>query len=141
MKKNKVTEIDLDTQRKYDEICGLLYVNIYSASKNSKVICLAPYFNYKNKEHLLVAAMAKGVGSVEGKGVVVATNYFGLRALNKGVIQECRFRKFDHKKDNALLSEAIDVEDLLMFIHPYIQETYGITSLAPIYDAFFAKKG
>ena len=48
-------------------------LNIYSASKNSKVICLAPYFNYKNKEHLLVAAMAKGVGSVEGKGVVVAT--------------------------------------------------------------------
>ena len=66
-------------------------------------------FNHKNKEHLLVAAMAKGVGAVEGKEVVIATNYFGLHALNKGVIPECRFRKFSHKKDNKLLSEAIDI--------------------------------
>ena len=141
MKKNKVTEIDLETQRKYDEICGLVYVNIYSASKKSKSICLAPFFNHRDKEHLFIAAIAKGVGSVEGKEVVVATNWLGMHKLNKNIDKECRFRKVNYSKDVDLLGGAIDVEDLIEFLHPYVQETYGITSFAPIYDAFFAKKG
>ena len=71
-----------ETEKKYDEICGMTMVNIYSLSKNCDNI---PFWcvDINNPEHLYVLNVALGLGSAYGKDVVVSGSKFMIWKLNR----------------------------------------------------------
>jgi hypothetical protein len=88
----KMFETDNVTQRKYDEICGVAYVNMYTLTKDKEAIVISP-FNPKNSEHLFVFYIAKSLGGIFNKKVYVDTNYFRIAKLNKKVDKDNRVKK------------------------------------------------
>lgn len=141
MKEIKITsasEDNLVRQRKYDEIVGAAYVNIFTLSKNSDVVAIAP-FNPKNKEHLFVLNVAKGVGGVVQKTVAIDTNKFHIWQLNRGINKECRYEKLNGKD----FTYAIDPDRLLSFMRQWASELMNEEefNFGKIYDEFYSKKG
>ena len=131
--------MDLELQKKYDEICGTAFVNIYTLTKHCDCISIAP-FNAKNPEHLFVLHLAKGVASIENKEVCVDTSKFQLWILNRKVDKECRFKKFNDKD----IAYAINPNTLLDFMRSWASELMEEENFdfGQIYHEFYElKKG
>lgn len=127
-----------ERQRKFDEIVGSVYVNIFTLSKNSDVIAIAP-FNPKKKEHLFVANVAKGLGGVVQKTVAMDTSKFQIWKLNRGLDKECRFEKLNGRD----FTYAIDPDRLLSYMRDWASDLMGEENFdfGKIYDEFYSKKG
>jgi hypothetical protein len=138
MKIINAPEFIAERQRKFDEIVGAAYVNIFTLSKNSEVIAIAP-FNPKNKEHLFVLNVAKGVGGVAQKTVAIDASKFCIWKLNRGLDQECRYEKLKA----CGCACAIDPNVLLDFMRQWASELMGEENFdfGKIYDEFYSKKG
>ena len=125
-----------DKLRKYDEIAGAAYVNLYTLSKNSDTIALAP-FDPKNEEHLFVLGVAKGLSAVTNKPVCLDVSRFQLWKLNWRVKKEARACLIDGKE--AIY--AIDPDRLLDFMRKEAVEYCGDDfTFADIYKAFYSRK-
>lgn len=122
--------------RKYDEIAGAAYVNLYTLSKNSDTIAFSP-FNPKNEEHLFVLGVAKGLSAVTNKPVCLDVGRFQLWKLNWGVKKEARVRRIDGKE--AIY--AINPNELLNFMREEAVKYCGDDfTFADIYKAFYSRK-
>lgn len=123
--------------RKFDEIAAAAYVNIFTLTKKADVIAIAP-FNPRNKEHLFVLGVAKGVSGVTQKPVAVDTSKFQLWRLNRGLAKECHYEKMADKD----LTYAVDPDQLLSFMREWAsglmeEENFDF---GQIYQAFYAKQ-
>jgi hypothetical protein len=133
---NAVTSVDADKLRKYDEICGAAFVNLFTLSKDSDTIAFRG-FNPKNKEHLFVLGVAKGLAGSSGKKVALDVNKFQLWKLNRGIDKDCRLVSVDGKE--AIYS--IDPDDLLSFMRPKAVEACGNDfTFADIYNEYYNRK-
>lgn len=123
--------------RKFDEIAAAAYVNIFTLTKEADVIAIAP-FNSRNKEHLFVLGVAKGVSGVTQKPVAIDTSKFQLWRLNRSLAKECHYEKITDKD----LTYAIDPDQLLSFMREWAsglmeEENFDF---GQIYQAFYAKQ-
>lgn len=140
MENNKMIyapEYIAERNRKFDEIAATTYVNIFTLSKNSDVIAIAP-FNPKNTEHLFVLNVAKGVSGVTQKPVAVDVNNFQLRHLNRGLAKECRYEKLNGRD----FTYAIDPDKLLSFMRQWASELMEEEKFdfGRIYNEFYKKE-
>ena len=127
---------DNNKQRVYDEICGATFVNLYTMSKETNTIILAP-FNPRNKEHLFVLGVAQGLASAKDMKIKLLTSKFWLRKLNKGIDKENRMEKANGKD----IMFAIDPDRLLTFMRPAAKECCGEDfTFADICDEFYSRK-
>lgn len=123
--------------RKFDEIAAAAYVNIFTLTKKADVIAIAP-FNPRNKEHLFVLGVAKGVSGVTQKPVAIDTSKFQLWRLNRGLAKECHYEKMADKD----LTYTVDPDELLNFMREWAsglmeEENFDF---GQIYQAFYAKQ-
>ena len=127
----------MDKQKLFDEICGVAFVNVFSLSKCTDRIVISP-FNHKNKEHLFLVNVAKGVGAVNGKAVALDTSRFRIWRMNKGLVQECKYEKGTRSERETAINPII----LLDFMRKWAGETLGVEdfNFGEIYDAFYSKK-
>jgi hypothetical protein len=131
-----VVGANTDKLRKYDEICGAAFVNLFTLSKDSDTIAFRG-FNPKNKEHLFVLGVARGLAGSLGKKVALDVNKFQLWKLNRGIDKDCRLILIDGKE--AIYS--IDPEELLAFMRPKAVEACGEDfTFADIYNAYYNRK-
>lgn len=123
--------------RKFDEIAAAAYVNIFTLTKEADVIAIAP-FDPRNKEHLFVLGVAKGVSGVTQKPVAIDTNRFQLWRINRGLAKECRYEKTTDKD----LIHAVDPNSLLSFMREWASELMEEENFnfGQIYQAFYAKQ-
>ena len=130
------TEPSKETLRKYDEICGAVFVNLFTLSKDSDTIAFRG-FNPKNKEHLFVLGVAKGLAGSLGKKVALDVNKFQLWKLNRGIDKDCRLISVDGKE--AIYS--IDPEELLAFMRSGAVNACGKDfTFADIYNEYYNRK-
>ena len=133
MEQNK---IDIERQHKFDEICGVAHVNIFTLTKDCDCIPIAP-FDPNNPEHLFVLHIAKGVAGVVGKEVCVDANWFQLRKLNRGLREEYRYKKVNGRD----IVYAVNPDLLLNYMRDYARQECGESfSFREIYEEFFAPK-
>lgn len=131
-----VVGVDTDKLRKYDEICGAAFVNLFTLSKDSDTIAFRG-FNPKNKEHLFVLGVAKGLAGSLGKKVALDVSKFQLWKLNRGIDKDCRLILVDGKE--AIYS--IEPEELLAFMRPKAVEACGENfTFADIYNQYYNRK-
>lgn len=122
--------------RKYDEICGATFVNLFTLSKDSDIITFRG-FNPKNKEHLFVLGVAKGLAGSLGKKVALDVNKFQLWKLNRGIDKDCKFISINKKG----VIYSIDPEGLLAFMRPKAVEACGKDfTFADIYNEYYNRK-
>ena len=119
----------------FDEICGAMFVNLYSRSKNHETIDLAE-FDPKNEEHLFLLGVAKGLGGAYHKKVRVDVNRWQLWKLNRGLDKDCRLEWFDSNR-----GIAIHVPSMLDFMRKdAVKATNNYAVFASIYREFYAKR-
>lgn len=122
--------------KKYDEICGAMFVNLYTRSKNEETIDLAN-FNPKNQEHLFVLGVARGLAGAYGKKVRVDVSRWQLWKLNFGLDKDCRTLRFNSKE-----GIVIDTQGILDFMRKQAVDSTGDNLIfCAIYNEFYAKKG
>lgn len=133
----KAPEYIAERQRKFNEIAGATYVNLYTLSKNSDTITIAP-FDPKNEEHLFLLGVAKGLSAVASKPICLDVSRFQLLKLNWRTTKESKIKRMDGKE--AIY--AINPDELLNFMRPeaikYCGENF---TFADIYNEFYSKKG
>lgn len=132
----KKISLDEELEKKYDEICGVAYVNLFTLSKHHSQINLI-HFDAKNKEHLFLAYVAKGLGGIVEKNVHLSTSKFQLWKINKGLHKNYKFRRIKDTEEGA-----INPQEVLEFMRPWAsqlcqQENFNF---GQIYDAFYNKK-
>lgn len=131
-----VTGVDVEKLRKYDEICGAAFVNLFTLSKDSNTIAFRG-FNPKSEEHLFILGVAKGLAGSLGKKVALDVNKFQLWKLNRGIDKDCRLISVDGKE--AIYS--IYPEELLAFMRPKAVEACGEDfTFADIYNEYYNRK-
>lgn len=131
-----VTDVDTEKLRKYDEICGAAFVNLFTLAKDSNPIVLCN-FDPANKEHLFVLGVAKGLAGTLGKKIGLDVNRFQLWKLNRGVDKDCRMVRV--KEQDAEL--PIDPDELLSFMRPKAVEACGEGfTFADIYNEYYNRK-
>lgn len=122
--------------RGYDEVCGAAYVNLFTLSKDSNTISLMG-FDPKNKEHLFILGVAKGLAGAMGKDLCLDVTRWQLRKLNRGLDKDCRMKLMDGKE--AIY--AISPDQLLHFMRPNAKDRCGNDfTFADIYEEFYAKQ-
>ena len=127
----------MDKQKTFDEICGVALINIYSLAKNTERICISP-FDHKNKEHLFLVNLAKGVSAIMSKPVALDASRFRIRQMNKGIIAECKYEKMTRAEQKTAINPIV----LLDFMREWASEALGVSNFnfGEIYDAFYSKK-
>jgi hypothetical protein len=131
-----VAGVDAEKLRKYDEICGAAFVNLFTLSKDSNTIAFRG-FNPKNEEHLFVLGVAKGLAGSLGKKVALDVNKFQLWKLNRGIDKDCRLISVDGKE--AIYSICPD--ELLAFMRPKAVKACGEDfTFADIYNEYYNRK-
>lgn len=127
---------DTDKFKKYDEICGIAFVNLFVLSKEGDIIGLAP-FNPKNEEHLFLLGVAKGLASVLKKTVYVEVNKFQLWKLNRGLDKDCRFKQLKNRE----CCHAINPDEVLDYMRDAAKAACGkYFTFADIYRQYYARK-
>lgn len=124
-----------ELEKKYDEICGVAYVNLFTLSKNHPQINLIP-FNAKNKEHLFLAYVAKGLGGIVEKNVHLSTNRFQLWKINRGLNKNYRF-----KRAGKVGNGGINPQEVLNFMRPWASQLCEEENFdfGKIYETFYKK--
>ena len=129
---------DLEKQRIYDDICGKAFINVYSTTCNSDVVCLSP-FNVFNKEHMFVFGVAKGVAHTFGKELVIDASPIAIWWINKNIKDKaCRVKRAKERE-----KEYCDPRTLVDFMRPYCKKQLGDDfNFGQIYDEFYkVRKG
>ena len=122
--------------RKYDEICGATFVNLYTLTKNKEIIAFKN-FNPKNKEHLFLLGVAKGFAGAYHKALALDVSAFQLWKLNRGLDKDCRIVRLPKDKTE----EAIIPEAILDFMRPKAVEACGEDfTFADIYNKYYNRK-
>lgn len=128
---------DNNKQRAYDEICGATFVNLYTMSKTTNTIILAP-FNPRNKEHMFILGVARGLASAKHMKVKLLVSKWQLRKLNRGVDKDSLH--FEQADGNDIMF-SIDPDRLLTYMRPAAEMSCGEDfTFGDIYDEFYSRK-
>lgn len=131
-----VTGVDTDKLRKYDEICGAAFVNLFTLSKDNETIDFR-FFNPTDKEHLFLLGVAKGLAGSLGKKVALDVSKFQLWKLNRGIDKDCRIIQLDKTR----AASAIHPDMVLDFMRPKAVEACGEDfTFADIYNEYYNRK-
>jgi hypothetical protein len=126
---------DNKTLKIYDEICGAMFVNLYTRSKDWETIDLAS-FDPKNEEHLFVLGVARGLGGAFSKKVRIDVSRWQLWKLNRGIDKDCRIERFNNQE-----GVAIDVPSILDFMREQaVKATNNIAVFRSIDHEFYERK-
>lgn len=126
---------DKKTLKIYDEICGAMFVNLYTRSKDWETIDLTS-FDPKNEEHLFVLGVARGLGGAFNKKVRVDVSRWQLWKLNRGLDKDCRAERFDNQE-----GIAINVPSILDFMREQaVKATNNRLVFHSIYREFYERK-
>ena len=125
-----------DKLRKYDEICGAAFVNLFTLFKESEKIILYP-FDAKNEEHLFLLGVAKGVAGSLGKTVVIDASRYQLWKINRKADKECYvLRVTEQDKTNGIRPDTV-----LNFMWDWAKSLCGEDfTFADIYKEFYCRK-
>lgn len=130
-----------EIEKKYNDICGKAFVNIFSLSKETECI-LFNRLDLKNKEHLFLLHVALGVSSVVEKQVCLDKSRFATKRLNRKLhIKDKGFKIISFK--DTMENRGINPNEILEFMRPYAKQLCGEEfTFADIYDEFYnIKKG
>lgn len=131
-----VVGAEADKLRKYDEICGAAFVNLFTLSKDSETIDFR-FFDPIDEEHLFLLGVAKGLAGSLGKKVALDVSKFQLWKLNRGIDKDCRIIQLD--KTHA--ASAIHPDMVLDFMRPKAVEACGEDfTFADIYNRYYNRK-
>lgn len=103
--------------REYDGLVGLTMLNIYSISKEKKIIHLKN-FNKKNREHLYILRVALMARSVYNFPIEVEGKWWNIFTLNQRIkkgfdkIKRCKLDNRESKNEVSINGE-INVPELL----------------------------
>ena len=122
-----------EKQKIYDDICGKAFINIYSTTKDSQVVCLSP-FNVFDKEHRFVLGVAKGVAHIFGRDIVIDASPLVVWWINRKIKdKECRVKRMKRME-----REYCDPRCLVDFMRPYCKEKLGENfNFGQIYDEYY----
>lgn len=72
---------------KYDELCNISMINLYTLSKKEKKIKLSN-FDFKNKKHLYLLSIAKILNTLYGYKICIQSNFvdyikYKIKHMNK----------------------------------------------------------
>lgn len=124
-------------QKIYDRICGIAFANIYCSAKQNGRIILSS-FDAKNKDHLFVLGVARGVSGALQTDLFIECSWWTLRKLNKKIPEQMRMKRA-YKLNQ--LARAIDTEELLDFVREVCVGTeLAEVSFADIYDEYYSEK-
>jgi len=101
-----------DLFREYDGLIGLTMLNLYTLTKDKKVIRLIN-FDRKNKEHLYLLRVALMARDIYGKPVEVGGSWWDIFCLNWKIRRG--FEKVKRDKWNVF---GIDTQKMLDFMRP-----------------------
>ena len=128
--------MDKNKLKIYDDICGAAFVNIFTLTKDEEVIAIKG-LNPKNKEHLFVLGVAKGLAGAFEKKVALDVSRFRLWKLNRKIDKDCRLIRLDEKS----VTKYVQPDELLSFMREKAIEAYGKDfSFADIYKEYYARK-
>ena len=124
-------------QNKYDELCGRAYVNIYSLTKDADEIGIC-CFDPKNKEHLFIYHVAKGLGGVTGKTVAIEASRYTIWKFNRSI--KSKSGKIKMLKNRSNENVVVVPEQLLNHMRESAKELCGEDfNFGMIYDEFYGK--
>ena len=131
-----VVGAEADKLRKYDEICGAAFVNLFTLSKDSETIDFR-FFDPTDEEHLFLLGVAKGLAGSLGKKVALDVSKFQLWKLNRGIDKDCRIIQLD----KTHTASAIHPDMVLDFMRPKAVEGCGEDfTFADIYNQYYNRK-
>lgn len=120
----------------YDQICGIAFANIYCSAKREGRIVLFS-FDAKNKGHLFVLGVARGVCGALQTDLFIKCSWWTLHKLNKKIPKQMRMKRANKDDKNS----AIDTNELLDFVREVCAETeLSEISFADIYDEYYSGK-
>ena len=125
--------LDNNTYREYDGLVGLTMLNIYSKSKEGKIIRLLD-FDRKNKEHLFILRVALIARDLYGFPIEIDGSWRNIFCIN------WRLRKGFNKVRRAAWTavNGVWVPHLLDLMRPDGEARLGENfSFADIYEAYY----
>lgn len=124
-----------DLQMKYDSICYCLFNGLRNLSHNEKSINLQN-FDGKNKEHLLVVAIAAACANVLGERDLAIDGPMGIRRR-----LAAKYKKSITIVKNKEIGKQIDVNELLDGLRAWAVELCGESfTFADVYDKYYSEK-
>lgn len=125
-----------EKERKYNEVCGLAYVNLFTLSKNHDCI-LFDEIDLKNEEHLFLLHVALGLSDIVEKKVVINASRATVRRLNKKLHIKDKSARIRCAK-NEIENRAIYPERVLTFMRIRAREICGpLFTFGDIYREFY----
>ena len=125
-----------DKLRKYDEICGAAFVNLFTLFKKSEKIILYP-FDVKNEEHLFLLGVAKGVADSLGKTVAIDASRFYLWRINRKANKESYVLRVTEEDK----TDGVRPDTVLNFMRDWAKTLCGEDfTFADIYKEFYCRK-
>lgn len=123
-----------DLEKKYDEICGWAFINLYSHCKNRATLTLSQ-FDPKNEEHLFVLSVARGVATIYDKPLRLDVSKFQLWNLNKKIKDKtCKLQKANEED----IVDSLVPEKFLEFMRPTAEKVCGNDfDFGKIYNCFY----
>jgi hypothetical protein len=140
MKGDKVMNIHTsEMEKKYNDICGKAFVNIFSLSKETECI-LFNGLDLKNKEHLFLLHVALGVGSIVEKQVCLDKSRFTVKRLNRRLhIKDKGFKIISFK--DTMENRGINPNEMLEFMRGHACHICGDDfTFGDIYKEYYSGK-
>lgn len=127
-----------EMEKKYNEICGLTFTNIYSLSKNCDTIA---FWNVdiNNPEHLYVLSVAVGLAGAIEKTVTIHASKFSIWRLNRklGLKKECRIKQISIRDTMWGIQPQMLNDDLREIAKEKCGENF---TFSDIYHEFYERK-
>lgn len=131
-----------ELEKKYNEICGAAFHNIFTTTKKWKTIPIMR-LNLDNPDHLFVLHVALSLGGAIGKQVAVDKSKFQIWRLNRKLHIKDKGAKIIPITDEEDGKNVVDPDILLNFMLPAAKELCGpMFTFRKIYYEFYElKKG
>lgn len=128
--------MEQDIRLKYDSLCYATMLNIRTKTSGADRVVLRN-FDYGNKEHQFVLAVAMACWSILGsRELAIDDNMFARRRLNKKYSKTCKIKA---AKDDEQI--YVDVDELLEFMRGHACNLCGENfTFGDIYDMYYSGK-
>ena len=134
MSENKLRSYSDEEYKNMDYIVNITFINLASLSKNFDGIKLFG-FDYSNKNHLFLLNVAYIYRRITGKDICINGHYFKTLKWNlvhrKEESRICSLTKNNHNYKN------INVNEILHFMQPVLDENLKGFTYSDIYDAYY----
>ena len=137
MNKDKIQSYSDEEYKYMDYIINITFINLASLSKNFNGVQFYG-FNYSNKEHLFLLNAAYIYRRITGKNICINGHYFNTLKWNfKHRKKEKRIFTSKKRKNNY---KDINVEEILNFMRPTLNEKLKDFNYEDIYNAYYREE-